>query len=144
MNWETFAEAASTTSWLAYVATVRPDGEPHLAVVSPGIGREGVVWFATRASSQKARNLRGHPGVAFHWPVGGPGPGELTARGTATIHHDPVSRARLWQAGVVPFDLAGFFGSPENDDLAFVEVAIERVRLVGPDFVARVWTTGPR
>lgn len=70
------------------------------------------------------------------------GPGELTAQGSATVHPDAASRASLWQAGLVPFDLTGFFGSPENEDLAFVGVAVDRARLLGPDLVGRVWTPG--
>lgn len=140
MQWSDVQGAARAIGWLAYLGTVDAEGHPHVSVVSPGLEIEGTIWFATRPSSKKARNLRANPAVAFHWPVGGPGPGELIARGTAAIHAEQQDRDRLWDAGVVPFDLAGFFGSRDNPDLAFVEVAVDRARLLGPDFVPRVWT----
>jgi general stress protein 26 len=140
MQWAEFHEAARAISWLAYLGTADADGRPHVSVVSPGLETEGTIWFATRSSSKKARNIAVNPPVAFHWPVGGQGPGELVARGTATIHGAQEDRDRLWDAGVVPFDLAGFFGSKENPDLVFVEVAVERARLLGPEFIPLVWT----
>lgn len=140
MDWHEAREAAEAIGWVAYLGTIGADGTPHVSVVSPGLGTEGRIWFATRLSSKKLRNLRANPRVAFHWPVTGGGPGELIAEGTATIHGEQEDRDRLWDAGVLSFDPSGFFGSKDNPDLAFVEVAVDRIRLLGPDFVARVWT----
>jgi general stress protein 26 len=140
MQWSDVQGAARAIGWLAYLGTADVGGHPHVSVVSPGLATEGTIWFATRSSSKKARNIAVNPSVAFHWPVGGQGPGELIARGTAAIHAEQADRDRLWDAGVVPFDLAGFFGSKENPDLVFVEVAVERARLLGPEFIPLVWT----
>lgn len=140
MDWDEVREAGSAIGFITYVGTRSADGEPHVAPASPGFGDEGVVWFATRASSKKARNLRADPRIAFHWPVAtGSGPGELVARGAATIHEGEEARHALWEASVVPFDLSNFFGSPDNPDLVFVETKLDRARLMGPDFVPRVW-----
>lgn len=139
MEWSEFGEAAAAISWVAYLGTVDAAGNPHVSVVSPGLGTEGIIWFATRISSRKYRNLSADPRVAFHWPVGGQGPGELIAHGAASTHAEQDDRDRLWEAGVLAYDPAGFWGSKDNPDLAFVEVAVARARLLGPDFVPRVW-----
>ena len=134
MDWSGFVEAATATNWFTYLGTADGSGRPHVSVVAPGFS-EGAVWFATRPGSKKLRNISENPQVGFHWPVGGQGPGELAAWGTARIHptdeHD-----RIWNAGIFTYDLAQFFGSPDSPDLAFVEVAIDRARLMGPDFAA--------
>lgn len=140
MDWSEFVDAAGAISWLCYVGTADADGNPHVAPVAPGF-EEGVIWFATRRASRKARNLAENPGVAFHWPVGGgTGPGELAAWGTGAVHDSPEERRRIWHSGVMPYDLAGFFGSADNEDVVFVETTVRRARLLGPDFRARVWT----
>lgn len=140
MHWSEFVAAAQEISWITYVATADDHGRPHVAAVAPGYSK-GVVWFATRASSRKAKNLARNDEVAFHWPVGaGRGPGELAAWGRAIVHTGDDERRRIWDSGVMPYDLAGFWQSPENPDLVFVETAIRRARLLGPDFVPQVWT----
>ncbi len=136
VDWRSFVVAATATSWVTYLGTVDAGGRPHVSVVAPGFG-DGSIWFATRQSSKKFRNLRVDPAAAFHWPIGNhAAPGELVARGTARIYTAPEDRRRLWDSGVLGYDPAGFFGSPDNDDLAFVEVVVEAARLLGPDFVA--------
>lgn len=134
MDWARFVEAATATSWLTYLGTADVAGRSHVSVVAPGFS-DGSVWFATRTESKKFGNISENPQVGFHWPVGGSGPGELAAWGVATIqpkdeHH------RIWDAGIFTYDLAQFFGSPDSPALAFVEVAIDRARLLGPDFSA--------
>lgn len=139
MSWDEVVNAATASGWATYVGTVDADGRPHVAVVAPGF-THGRVWFATRASSKKGRNLRHSDAVAFHWPVGNTdAPGELAAWGTATLHDDDAARRRMWDAGVLPYDLAAFFGDPGNPDLLFVEVALDRARLQTQS-EARVWT----
>lgn len=132
-------DAAQRSGWTTYLGTVDARGRPHVALVAPGFS-QGTVWFATRASSKKARNLRHSPEVAFHWPVGSTtAPGELAAWGTATVHDSGEARRRIWDSGVMPYDLAGFFGDPCNPDLVFVEVVVRRARLQ-TQHAARVWT----
>ena len=139
MDWDTFVAAATEISWLTYVGTSDSEGNPHVAVVAPGF-TEGTVWFATRRQSKKHRNLTANPKAAFHWPVGlGTGPGELAAWGSVELHDSEAERQRLWDSGVMPYDLAQFFQSPDNPDLVFVESNIARARLLGADFVPQVW-----
>lgn len=144
MDWEAFVRAATTTSWVTYLGTITADGSPHVSVVAPGY-TEGSLWFATRQSSKKFRNLVSDPRASFHWPVGNTeAPGELIANGEARLFASAEDRSRLWSSGILPYDMSGFFGSPDNVDLAFVEVEIATARLLGPDFVARRWLRSDR
>lgn len=139
MQWSEVVDAATRSGWTTYIGTADAHARPHVAVVAPGF-TEGTVWFATRASSRKCRNLRENAEVAFHWPVGNTAaPGELAAWGIATIHDTPDARSRLWNAGILPYNLADFFGDPDNPDLVFVEVALRRARLQ-TRHAAEVWT----
>lgn len=139
MEWHDVVDAAQRSGWTCYVGTADAAGRPHVAVVAPGF-TEGTVWFATLGSSKKCRNLRENHAIAFHWPVGDTqAPGELAAWGTATLHDSDGERRRIWAAGILPYDLAGFFGDPGNADLVFVEVAVMRARLQTQQ-AARIWT----
>ncbi len=142
MHWDEFVDAARSTSWLVYVGTADADGDPHVAVVSPGFS-EGTIWFATRPSSKKFRNLAVNPKVAFHWPVDGDGPGEIFVRGAATVHMSIDARRTIWDSGVMPFDLSTFWSGPEDDDLAFVEVTVGLARLLGPGLKRQLWSPKP-
>ena len=46
----------------ATLATVLPDGRPHLVAMWYGV-LDGEIWFETKAKSQKAMNLRRNPTV---------------------------------------------------------------------------------
>ncbi len=141
MDWDRFTKAAAEISWIAYLGTADRQGRPHVAPVAPGF-THGAVWFATRASSKKWRNLLVNPEVALHWPVGtGSGPGEVAAWGTAVPHEGESERHRIWDAGILPYDLAGFFKSRDNPDLVFAEVVVRRARLLGPDHIPMVWNS---
>ena len=138
MDWRELVDAAEAISWTTYLGTVSGDGRPHVSVVAPGF-TDGSVWFATNRGSKKLRNLRENPGAAFHWPVGQGGPGELVASGSARIHDSAGDRRRLWDARVLGYDMAAFFGSADNSSLVFVEVLVESARLLGPGHTAERW-----
>jgi hypothetical protein len=81
--------------------------------------------------------------VSFHWPVGNhDAPGELIAQGK--VFTSATDRSRVWDAGILPYDLSGFWGSPDNPDLVFVEVEADPARLLGPDFVPQRWRRSDR
>ena len=140
MDWISLVEAAESTGWVTYVATADSQGNPHVAAVAPGFG-DGTVWFATRLSSKKYRNLSENPSVGFHWPVGSGGLGELAAWGTAQPFGTDGDRQRIWDSGIFGYDLAQFFGSPDNEDLVFVESVIDRARLLGSDLIPQRYST---
>ena len=56
-----WAEVASYLTGFAHLATVGPNGDPHVAKVAPAVD-DDVIWIATRASSRKARNADALPG----------------------------------------------------------------------------------
>lgn len=47
-----------------WVATVRPDGSPHVMPVW-GVWRDDALWFSCSRASRKARNLAAHPRCAI-------------------------------------------------------------------------------
>jgi general stress protein 26 len=138
MLWSDLVEAAKDIDWVVYLGTADKAGRPHVSVVAPGF-QQGAVWFVTRMGSRKYRNLAENPEAGFHWSVGGAGPGELAAWGTASLHEGDDARRRLWASGIMEYDLDSFFGGPDNEEVAFVEVGIRRARLLGPGFRSDVY-----
>jgi PPOX class probable F420-dependent enzyme len=82
----------------ATMATIGPDGRPHLVAMWYGV-IEGQIWFETKAASQKAVNLRRDPritvmiedGLTYDTLRG------VSIEGTAEIVEDPDA---LWSVGV--------------------------------------------
>jgi nitroimidazol reductase NimA-like FMN-containing flavoprotein (pyridoxamine 5'-phosphate oxidase superfamily) len=58
MPWS-WAEHRLETSHNYWLATVRPDGRPHLMIIW-GLWNEGVFYFSTGSHSRKALNLEGN------------------------------------------------------------------------------------
>ena len=73
-----------------------------------------------RSRSQKARNLRHSNDVALHWPERADR--LIFMRATARLVVDRDEIDRLWAGRVLPYDLAGFFGSVDKPELLFVEL----------------------
>lgn len=117
---------ASTIDWpavaqhltgFAHLATVRPDGTPHVAKVSPALDGD-VLWLATRSSSRKARNLAAHPHAAIMFEPAA----EVYVRAEAEMVHDLDTKRRIWESGLFPFPLAVFFGSHDHHDFVLVRL----------------------
>jgi general stress protein 26 len=102
---------------LVHVATSTPDGRPHVAVVMTGVEGD-VIWFLTRTSSGKAANLRANPRIAMMWR---PGP-EAYVSGEAEVIDDVDTKRRVWNGGILPYDPAEFFGTPEDPGVVAVRV----------------------
>jgi general stress protein 26 len=99
----------------AHIATVRPDGSPHVAKVWPAVDGD-TIWIGTRATSGKARNLSANPGAALMFEA----QGEAYVSGEAELVADIDTKQRIWNSGIFPYPLAGFFGAPERDDFVFL------------------------
>ena len=131
MDWDEFVRRARAAGGDgAYLATVGADGRPHVTWVGIGYG-DGSLWTATFRSSQKARNLRHQRAVALHWTEN---PDHLVfARARARLVDDPTEGRRLWAAGVLPYDPSRYWASPDDPELLFVELALERASVSGAD-----------
>jgi PPOX class probable F420-dependent enzyme len=116
MDWREVTESLAGAG-LAHVATASADGKPHVSVVSPAVEGQ-TLWFATTASSRKARNLAANPRVAMMWQP----QAEIYLSGAATLVADEAEKRRLWDSGLFAFDLASFWGRPDNPQLVFVKV----------------------
>jgi general stress protein 26 len=134
-------EVAGLLTGFAHLATVRPDGLPHVAKVSPALDGD-VLWLATRSSSRKARNLAAHPHAAIMFEPGA----EVYVRAEAEMVHDLPTKERIWNSGMFPFPLAMFFGTFDQPD--FVLVRFTPVSAIvmrqGADRVSRdTWERSP-
>jgi len=94
------------------LATVGPDGQPHLTAMWFGVV-DGEIWFETKAKSQKAVNLRRDPRVTFLLEDGetydtlrG-----VSFEGTAEIVDDPDT---IFRVGVSVWER---YNGPYSDDL---------------------------
>ena len=103
-----FVESSRT----ATMATVGPDGTPHLVAMWFGVV-DGQIWFETKARSQKAVNLRRDPritvmiedGLTYDTLRG------VSLEGTATIVDDPDA---LWTVGVSVWER---YNGPYTDEV---------------------------
>lgn len=83
--------AASRNYWLA---TVRPDGRPHIAPVW-GVWRDNHFYFSTALSTVKGRNLQANRHAALHLDNS---EDVLVVEGTVEIVHDDALRQRVDEA----------------------------------------------
>ena len=105
----------------AHIATVRADGSPHVAKVWPAVDGP-TIWIGTRAMSGKARNLRTNPGAALMFEP----QGEAYLDGEAEVVTDRETKQRVWDSGIFPYPLEGFFGAADRDDFVFLRFTPRR------------------
>lgn len=94
------------------MATVGPDGQPHLVAMWYGIV-EGDIWVETKVKSQKVVNIRRNPRVSF-MIEGGMTYDSLIGvsfEGVAEIHDDPDT---IFAVGVSVWER---YNGPYTDDL---------------------------
>ncbi len=114
MNW---TDVTEHLTGLAHLATVTPDGRPHVAIAGAVVDGDAL-WFGTRASSGKARNIAVNAAVAMMWSPAA----EAYVQGQAELVDDVDEKRRVWDSGIFPYDLATFFGSPDDENFVFVRV----------------------
>lgn len=131
-----WSDIASQLTGLAHVATASADGEPHVAVVAPVLEGDGL-WIFTMRSSRKARNLAANPRMSLMWRPGA----EIYVTADAELVGSADDKARLWARSDLPFEPAGFFGTPDNPDFVLVRVTPRRAVVMGPTGRA-VWSAG--
>ena len=118
MEW---SDVVAHLTGLAHVATASPTGEPHVAVVAPVVV-DDTIWIFTRGSSGKAANVAANGRVALTWR---PGP-EAYLWGDAEVVVDLDEKHCLWARTDLPFDPAGFFGTPDHPDHVLVRITPTR------------------
>ena len=102
-----WTDVATHLTGQAHIATVRADGSPHVAKVWPALDGQ-TIWIGTRATSGKARNLRVNPEAALMFEPAG----EAYVSGDVELISDLPTKRRIWDSGIFPYPLAGFFGAP--------------------------------
>lgn len=132
----TWADIASQLTGLAHAATASADGAPHVAVVAPVLEGDGL-WIFTLRSSRKARNLAANPRMSLMWRPGS----EVYLTAGAELVDDAADKARLWARPDLPFDPAGFFGTPDNPAFVLVRVTPRRAVVMGATGRS-VWSAG--
>ncbi len=121
-SWASVVAHAERLGPDCFMATVRPDGEPHLAVVSPGFVDDLLV-VATWKTSVKARNLHAGSGVMLHWVVGEEtGNDMLLLRGLPHLVDDASRSRKLWEAQCLPYDPTDWYRGPDDPSLLWVEI----------------------
>jgi general stress protein 26 len=123
MRWGEVVEVCRAIAPGAFLATTGADGRPHVAWVGLAFGDTDLA-MATHRRTQKARNLHANRQVALHWPLGNHP--QVFVRAEARLLEDPADIATRWAAGGFPYDLAAFFGSPDNPELLFAVLAPSR------------------
>ena len=94
----TFALALLNGRHIATLATHRADGSIHLAAIWY-LYQDGLLYFPTSSTSQKARNVRGNPTVSAMIDTRVPGQEQgVSVAGVATIIDGPRGRDLVAQA----------------------------------------------
>lgn len=93
-----------------WVASTRPDGQPHVMPVW-AVWMEGALYFSTGAKSRKARNLRANPSCVV---CAEQARGQIVIEGTAKR----LSDSKLWKRFAkvyekkYDFDMSGYSAEP--------------------------------
>ncbi len=97
-----FVEERMAAAHEYWVATVHPDGRPHLTPVW-GLWVDGVFYFGSGPGTRKARNLAENPNVAVH-PEG---EDVVILEGVAEVvtNPDPTLSERVYAASVAKYGM---------------------------------------
>lgn len=134
-------EASNKAEWAA-VASVDEANEPRVRMVHPTWEGQ-VLWFATSASSPKARQLRENPFVDVQYQVAPPAFVHVLVHGRCEFPDDAETRQRVWD--LLTYDLADFWPKGVTDpDYIPVKIIPSRVELseMFGTLNKRVWRPG--
>jgi general stress protein 26 len=135
-----WTELAPHLTGFAHIATVRPDGRPHVAKVAPAVDGD-VLWIASRVSSRKARNIAADPHVALMFEPRA----EAYVQADAELVSDLATKERIWSSGLFPFPLETFFGAFDDPDFVLIRLTPTSATLMsqGAAGIRRDTWTGP-
>jgi nitroimidazol reductase NimA-like FMN-containing flavoprotein (pyridoxamine 5'-phosphate oxidase superfamily) len=114
---------------IAYIATVSPQGEPHLAPVAVS-WFEGNLYAFVLSSSMKVRNARLNPRATVHFSVGPTTNWDsCIVWGEVFLLETTAERQKLWDQ--MGYDLAAFEpGGPESDNHLFFQIKPSRATVL--------------
>jgi nitroimidazol reductase NimA-like FMN-containing flavoprotein (pyridoxamine 5'-phosphate oxidase superfamily) len=127
MDEEAFVAHTRRLGPLAHLATVTPDGLPHVAPIHVD-WHNGYLYSMIGISDTKTRNLTANPNVCLHYQVGkATNWDSLIVWGRARLLDAIEDKRRLW-TGVLGYDLDRFSpggpdGSPET---GFLQITVDR------------------
>jgi nitroimidazol reductase NimA-like FMN-containing flavoprotein (pyridoxamine 5'-phosphate oxidase superfamily) len=116
---------------IVHLATVTPDGDPHVAPVHSDWS-DGRLYVMAGTGARKTRNISVHPSVSLHYQVGeDTGWDSLVIWGRATVRGSLEDKRRLWE-GVFSYDLNLFSpgGPDESPTTCFIEIVPLRAVLL--------------
>jgi PPOX class probable F420-dependent enzyme len=110
------------TSRTMTMCTLRADGTPHLVAMWYALV-DGVVWFETKAKSQKVANLRRNPKITCMVEAGDTYDQlrGVSLEGTAEVVDD---RDALWKVGVSVFER--YTGPVTDESTPIIEMMLQK------------------
>jgi general stress protein 26 len=131
-------EATKKAIWCA-LASVDARGRPRVRIVHP-TWEADVLWFATGASSPKAKQLAANPFVEVQFQVAPPDFVHVLVRGRAELVRDAARKKHAWD--VIDYDLSQFWpkgvDDPEYLPVRIVPSRVELSKMFGT-MDKRVW-----
>jgi nitroimidazol reductase NimA-like FMN-containing flavoprotein (pyridoxamine 5'-phosphate oxidase superfamily) len=116
---------------LAHLATITPDGLPHVVPIHVD-WYNGHLYAMVGPADAKSRNLASNPNVCLHYQVDeATNWDSLIVWGRVAVLDAIDDKRRLW-TGVLSYDLDRFSpGGPDGSpDTAFLEITVERALLL--------------
>jgi general stress protein 26 len=104
---------------------------------------ETSIWIGVFASSRKAKNLRANSEAALHWPDDRTR--LIFIRARARFVDDPAEKRKIWDRQILPYDLTDYYKSPDDPELALIQLIPYRGLLHRGDYevAPEVWSSAP-
>ena len=104
-----------------WMATVRPDGRPHLTPIW-FVWQAGTIWCCVSRTTTKLRNLEINPAVSLSLESGN---APLVAEGRVTIHSRPYPDT-IVEAVAAKYEWNITRGDDDGDFDALLEITVDR------------------
>ena len=125
-------ERVLENSKIAILATVDPDGSPHMRWMTPAVvrGRDGFLYAVTSPDFEKTTQIGGNPRV--EWMVQSKSLDEIvTTRGTMGVIDNPSVKAEVLEA--IGGHLSTFWKmNPDESKMVVLETVLEEIKYVKP------------
>ena len=131
MDEATFVAHTRRLGPLAHLATVTPDGDPHVVPIHVD-WHNGHLYSMVGLSGAKSRNITANPAVCLHYQVEeATNWDSLIVWGRARLLDAIEDKQRLW-TGVLGYDLDRFSpgGPDDSPEAGFLRITVERAVLL--------------